>query len=169
MSAYIDNVKLLLFMNENTGKLTTANNDFTGVLVDNSITRIIGNNAVYIKGGTDVRTSSWLFLYDNSDSSIQNNPNAPFFKITIPTTDTTSYINALCGNINHLTWMNKDIDTVHDSSNNHIRYTSGLLICWDTAIISTNTNNTTITFPSSFKDTTYSIHVSDIDANYPNN
>lgn len=138
-------------MSENIGKLTTANNDFTGVVVDGLITRIVGKDSVYIKGGENINTSSWIFLYNNSDSYIKDNPNASFFRITIPTTDTTSYSNALCGNINHLTWMGKDIDSIYSSGDNYIQYTNGLGICW------VRSENTTvppsqITFPFSFVD-----------------
>lgn len=57
---------------------------------------------------------------------------------------------SLVGQPNHLTWIGKDIDTIYNSSNNHIRYTSGLLICWGSIPLTVNTSSWAITFPSYF-------------------
>lgn len=57
----------------------------------------------------------------------------------------------------HLLWGGKELERVHSSGDNYIRYNSGILICWGR--VSTDANGAEWTFPVPFKDTGYAVSV----------
>ena len=167
MSAYIDNVKLLLFMSENIGKLTTPSGDGARIEVTENIINInktirtpngfidviseeaINNNLseLLISSGDEYLAGGYIALRSLKDELLPGG-----FLVGCKNKDNLNV--SLTGHIDpntnkaYLFFNSKLIDSIYSFGDNYIQYTNGLLICW--GYIQYTLTNTIVNFPIAY-------------------
>ena len=140
--------------------LPLSGGTMTGALtfgVYNAIFRNVDNNGLLLSGATANEKGAALVLCgkDNANNA------GRFLLIARDGANEPTLIGKPDGS---LTWGGKEVERVNESGTNYIRYENGLQICWGkTPQLSPSVNTDTsqrVTFPVAFKDTNYSICVS---------